>query len=154
MDAQAKNFLPHARQAPRHQEGWGAPWSLWLGEKKITSDITNAIYALVHDPDSRDYWTKKPEITQEAFDLVNWASIGVAMSELKRSQRVFVAKHCSGMCGVGKFMKRWKEWDHDLCPRCGELEDSAHVWLCTGFDANKVWETSMTTLSGYKPRYC
>jgi len=147
MDAQAKNFLPYARQAPRHQEVWGAPWSLWLGEKKITSDITNAIYALVHDPDSRDYWTKKPEITQEAFDLVNWASIGVAMSELKLSRRVFVAKHCSGMCGVEKFMKRWKEWDHDLCPRCGEPEDSPHVWLCTGFDANKVWETSMTTLN-------
>jgi hypothetical protein len=47
--------------------------------------------------------TFRAECGQEAFDLVNWASIGVAMSELKRSWRVFVAKHCSGMCGVGKF---------------------------------------------------
>ncbi len=79
MDAQAKNFLPYARQAPRHQEVWGAPWSLWLGEKKITSDLTDAIYALVHDPDSRDYWTKKPDITQEAFDMVNCLFLSVLL---------------------------------------------------------------------------
>ncbi len=28
-------------------------------------------------------------------------------------------KHAASMCGMGKFMKRWKKWTHDGCPRCG-----------------------------------
>jgi hypothetical protein len=30
------------------------------------------------------------------------------MKEEKWSRRVFISKHVSGMCGVDKFMQRWK----------------------------------------------
>lgn len=38
------------------------------------------------------------------------------MREVKRSRRVFVLKHESGICGVGKLMQRWKLRQDDLVP--------------------------------------
>ena len=146
MDSRAKSFLLTARRTPRHQTVWGAPWSLWIRGKKLTSRISTAIYDRVHDALGRAYWLGKSDVTEEAFALIDWEAIGGAMRESKRSRRVFLAKHCSGMCGVGKFMLRWKEWDHDLCPRCGVSEDSAHVWRCPGFGAHALWETSINHL--------
>ncbi len=43
-------------------------------------------------------------------------------------------------------MLRWKEWDHDRCPRCGSPEDSSHVWICSGSQANVVWDTALREL--------
>jgi hypothetical protein len=37
---------------------------------------------------------------------IHWGAISVSMIETKRKRRVFTSKHVSGMCGVGKFMKR------------------------------------------------
>jgi hypothetical protein len=53
------------------------------------------------------------------------------------------------MCGVGKFMKRWKLRQDDLCPRCGQPEDSVHVWICHGEGADNLWEKSITNLEGW-----
>lgn len=133
-----------AKRTPRHQEVWQAPWSLWLKGEKITTKLGATIYSLVHNAESASYWTNKSGVTTTTFNLVNWQAVGKAMLESKRSRRVFIAKHCSGMCGVGKFMYHWKEWDHDLCPRCGISEDSAHMWVCSGFDV--VWETALQNL--------
>jgi len=62
------------------------------------------------------------------------------------SRRVWVSKHAAGHCGVGKFTKKWKKYDADECPRCGEPEDKTHVWLCTGRQASEVWEKSIKGL--------
>jgi hypothetical protein len=51
-----------------------------------------------------------------------------------------------GMCGVGKWMKCWKEWESDACPRCGEAEDAEHILLCQGKDANFVWDNALQNL--------
>jgi hypothetical protein len=50
------------------------------------------------------------------------------------------------MCGVGKFMKRWKEWDLDRCPRCGSPEDATHVWLCKGPGTEELWSKVVAEL--------
>jgi len=50
------------------------------------------------------------------------------------------------MCGVGKFMHRWKERDNPNCPRCESFEDAEHVWLCNGCNSSEVWESSLKTL--------
>jgi hypothetical protein len=139
MDSRAKSFLLTARCTPRHQTVWGSPWSLWLRGNKLTSKISISLYARVHDALGKTYWLGKYDMTEEVFfDLVDWEAKGCEMREIKRSRRVFLAKHCSGMCGVGKFIFRWKEWEHDLCSRCGISEDSAHVWLCSSFGANAL----------------
>jgi len=127
-----------------HQDSTGAV--LVQGEK-ITSKLSKRLYATVHTSDGKSYWLTKSDVTLESFALVDWEAIGCAMKEVKRSRRVFVSKHCSGMCGVGKFMLRWKEWEHDLCPRCGISEDSVHVWTCAGFGANELWDLPMIQLT-------
>jgi hypothetical protein len=68
----------------------------------------------------------------------------VACAEVSRGRRVFLSKHVSGMCGVGKFMLRWKEWDHDKCPRCGLPEDSKHVWKCANPQVVDLWDKAIS----------
>jgi len=77
---------------------------------------------------------------------VDWKTIGTAMTSIPCSRRVFLTKHVSGMCGVGKFMKRWKEWEEDLCPRCGLPEDAPHVWQCKGSGTEAVWDKALQDL--------
>jgi len=43
-------------------------------------------------------------------------------------------------------MLRWKEWTSAQCPRCGLLEDAAHVWICKGRGANVVWDKAILRL--------
>jgi hypothetical protein len=71
------------------------------------------------------------------------------MEESPRSRCIFMTKHTAGMCGVGKFMMKWKERDNPNCPRCGQFEDAPHVWKCTGCDANLVWKKSLEQLSDW-----
>ncbi len=71
------------------------------------------------------------------------------MKEATRQKRVYISKHVSGMCGVGKFMQRWKLQQDDLCPRCGKPEDAAHVWLCHGEGADEIWEKAIKDLDGW-----
>jgi hypothetical protein len=61
------------------------------------------------------------------LSTVDWAAIGRTMKGVSRGRRVFVTKHMSGMCGIGKFRKRWKQWEIDQCPRCGEKEDAPYL---------------------------
>lgn len=68
------------------------------------------------------------------------------MREAPWSRRVFILKHVSGMCRVGKFMKQWTLRQDDSCLRCGDLEDAAHLWLCHGKGTNDIWERAITNL--------
>ncbi len=43
-------------------------------------------------------------------------------------------------------MKRWKERDTDVCPRCGIQEDAPHVLVCSGEGATEVWAKSILNL--------
>ncbi len=53
----------------------------------------------------------------------------MALKESPLSKHMFITKCVVGMCGVGKFLKQWKEWTSAACPRCLEpIEDSLHVW--------------------------
>jgi hypothetical protein len=74
------------------------------------------------------------------------------MQGIKRGRRVFVTKHVAGMCGVGKFMKQWQQWDTDLCPRCGEPEDALHVWTCKEAGARETWSKALASLKITLPK--
>lgn len=109
MDSHAKGHLGRARQSPRHFNIEGEPWQLWVKGAKVTADITSAIYSAVHDRESEEYWSSKHHILLDSLKEVDWQLIGTTMKSLPRARRTFLTKHVSGMCGVGKFMKRWKE---------------------------------------------
>jgi hypothetical protein len=68
------------------------------------------------------------------------------MKEVPRKRRIFISKPVCGMCGVGKFMHRWKQRNDSSCPRCGEHEDARHVWSCHGKGADDIWLQSLSEL--------
>jgi hypothetical protein len=130
MDDKAKKYMPIAKRSPRHHSIFSEPWCVWAQGKKILTNWTNTLYDIAHSAEAKEYWSKKDDIPIDTLDTVNWEAIHIAMKESKRSQRVFISKHACGMCGVGKFMERWKLRKDSACTRCGEHEDSPHVWLC------------------------
>jgi hypothetical protein len=146
MDTLAKQHLTFPQAAPRHFLIQGEPWQVWVGDRKLTSRIQARIYSFVHDEDGYQYWKAKNDSSAPAVDLVDWKSIGHAMRGVKRGRKVFVTKHVAGMCGVGKFMKRWGQWNVDRCPCCGEPEDARHVWLCKAPGARDVWTKSIDSI--------
>ncbi len=152
MDTAAKQHMHIAKRSPRHFLVANEPWSVWCNGQKITSNFTETIYDLVHSDDAKTYWSKKDEITTGAIDDVDWEAINKAMIETRRPRRVFITKHACGMCGVGKFMKRWKQRQDSACPRCGEMEDAANVWTCHGAGADDLWESSVEALEGWLNR--
>jgi hypothetical protein len=77
------------------------------------------IYKRIHALHAKEYWISRDRCNDNTFGLIHWDNIAHALKEIPRQRRVFISKHSVGMCGVGKFMKRWKEWDTDACPRCG-----------------------------------
>jgi thiamine phosphate synthase YjbQ (UPF0047 family) len=146
MDTLAKQHLTTPQVASRHVSIQGEPWQVWVGERKLTSRIQARIYSFVHDEDGYQYWKTKNDSSAPAVDLVDWKSIGHAMRGVKRGRRVFVTKHVAGICGIGKFMERWGQWNVDQCPHCGEPEDARHVWLCKAPGARDVWAKSIDSI--------
>jgi hypothetical protein len=147
MDKLAKAYLPIAMQSPRHYLIQSEPWSIWIGDKKVCKDFSTTIYEVVHAEEAKQYWLSKSRVSQEGYDATNWDALGKAMEESSRSKRVFMMKHTAGMCGVGKFMLKWKQRDNPNCPRCGQFEDAPHVWTCQGCEANDVWKESLDKLN-------
>jgi len=78
--------------------------------------------------------------------IVDWDATGASMTGSIQGPRIFMAKNIAGMCGVGKFMKRQKQRDNDLCPHCGLFEEGAHVWICREQGADDVWNRSIVSL--------
>jgi hypothetical protein len=138
MDMKAKAYLPVAQSQPRHLNIAGEPWQVWVNGNKLTRDIQPTIYLAVQGVDSEKYWSNKKDIDPSGVELVDRTAIGRTMRTIPRNRRVFVMKHVSGMCGVRKFMKCWKEWPVVSCPRCGEPEDSSHVWSCKGTGTEEI----------------
>jgi hypothetical protein len=152
MDSRAKAHLQVARQLPRHYNIDGEPWQLWVQGIKIRTNIQGSIYSAVHDTESLQYRAAKRDMDPAGLQEVDWPTIGQALKSIPRNRRVFISKHVSGMCGVGKFMKRWEGWDTDLCPRCGMVEDAAHMWQCKGPGTEDVWNKALTELEALLPK--
>jgi hypothetical protein len=68
MDLGAKQHLDVARTVPRHFLVKGEPWQLWVGGRKLTSNLASQIYSAHHSSDGISYWQTKPEVTP---DVVN-----------------------------------------------------------------------------------
>jgi hypothetical protein len=146
MDSRAKKHMAIAKRSSRHYTLAAEPWSIWINGEKVVSELEETIHDVVHSQEAMEYWTQKDGITEDVLKEVQWDLIEVAMKEAKGSRRVFISKHVSGMCGVGKFMQRWKLRQGDSCPRCGMSEDAAHVWICHGERADDIWEKALKNL--------
>ena len=144
-DQMAKSMLPMARSSNRRQNVEGAPWSVWHLGSKLPSPVSQ-IYEIVHSQEALKYWQQKGKVEPLLLDFIDWKAIGDALSALPKHGQHFVSKHTAGICGVGKWMHRWKEWPTAQCPRCGTTEDASHVLLCQGSEATVVWDKAMQSL--------
>jgi hypothetical protein len=149
MDTMAKSFLQRAKVTKRYFTTIHEPWALWIEGCKVGQEIDSSIYDIVHAPDARSYWANKIQVNEEVIMEVNWPAIQDAAATSTLEGRTFITKHASGMCGVGKFMVRWKQRESTACPRCGEFEDSAHVWWCHGGDTDQVWLRSLARVKDW-----
>jgi hypothetical protein len=123
------------------------PWSIWYKGTKLTKNIGTAIYDIVHAPEAKDCWAKKDDWIKDNSDEVHWEAIHTSASETSLSKQIFITKHASGMCGVGRFMCHWKQRDTDPCPRCGMAEDTLHIWRCSGCNSDIVWNAAIENLT-------
>jgi hypothetical protein len=114
-------------RSPRHFKIAEEAWSFRIGGNKITSNLSNSIYVCVHKQPALQYWVK----------------------DTKQSRRVFVTKHMSDMCTVGKFMKPSKKWDNSKCPRYRQHEDAPHAWKCKGHSSIDTWKESLQRLENW-----
>jgi hypothetical protein len=146
MDKLAKSALKNMTDNPPMFDVVGSPWSIWIQETKIVKDIPSSIYNKVHGPMALKYWETHGKSTSEHTQDINWGGVGRTMKALPLQRRWFITKHLTGMCGVGKFLVRWKEKESSDCPRCGAYEDAQHVWLCCHVDVRNLWKTELDKL--------
>ncbi len=107
------------------------------------------IYNIIHSAEAFQFWGAREKIDPALLIFVHWEAIAAAMKGMERSKCLYLSKHTMGMCGVGKWMKRWKERETADCPRCGAFEDAPHVLLCPGKGTLALWNNLLTSLSNW-----
>ena len=109
----------------------GAPWSLSIGDGVATSNrLQDRLQTHINSKPLFARWSDKGFLTPEQVEWIDWEAGQKALLSMTSSRQRWVSKHTTGMCGVGKFLKLWKQQSHDKCPRCGQVEDAKHVWTC------------------------
>jgi hypothetical protein len=114
-DKLAKSMIPIARTRRRHYYVEGAPWYVCHDGKRV-SNLSSQLYEIVHLQEALMFWKTKDKVNGTLLEFINWEAIGKALQSLPRTHQHFVCKHTMSMCGVGKWMLRWKEWTSAQCP--------------------------------------
>jgi hypothetical protein len=108
MDAAAKVHIPQAYAQLRHYTVYLEPWALWHDTTKISHNLHNTVYGIVHSSQAKLYWTRKKSMSEDTLRSIHWDALGHASQETNPACRYFVIKSAVGLCGVGKFLKRWR----------------------------------------------
>jgi hypothetical protein len=138
MDVQCKEFLQEQEPIP-HAE---APLTyeivtIWREERKIVGNLSKELLEMIQNRAGEEYWKEKlslPEGTR-----IDWVGFEKAIKGLPRARRHWLAKQSSGMCTSGRMMKAMGMRETDECPRCGESEDSTHLWQCSDQGTEIAW---------------
>jgi hypothetical protein len=146
MDTIAKSVLHRWSEALEHQQIEGEPWAVWSNNIKIINDFDARLYEIFHSKQIEEYWIKKRKFPRHMAADIHWEAMKRALTSVPLARRLFITKHATGMCGVGKFMRLWGERDTDSCPRCGAPENASHVWICPQEQATEVWDLSLHKL--------
>jgi hypothetical protein len=94
-----------------------------------------------------DYWRHRYRLTDTGAARVDREVLAKACNKESLGFRRWVTKHVTGVCGVGKWLERWKWQDHSKCPRCdAELEDHWHVYQCPANSVRMEWHGAMKNL--------
>jgi hypothetical protein len=147
MDSRAKAYRSSLMNSPSVWLVEGEPWPVWVGDKKISSDLPKVLQTACSGPPALAYWQGKGRFGSGSPDMVDWQHQERAIKATTASRVQFMSKHASGFCGVGKKMVQMGFWNEAKCCRCGfPVEDSEHVSRCSQPEASRVWDGALSTL--------
>jgi hypothetical protein len=124
-------------------------WHVLYQNRKVSRVQVDLLYEAIYTPITEEYWVTRNIIRASSKRRIYWDGIGAASAKLRPSKRRWMVKQTTEIYGYGKWMKRWKFWNHDRCPSCRQHEDIQHIARCTHAGANAVWESSMATLEAW-----
>jgi hypothetical protein len=102
------------------------------------------MYTLINSEDIKTYWKKKLDLTDTDFKVIHWKAAQKAFKSVPRGKQRWQLKYMTGHCAVGRMMQIRKEWDHAMCPICGDpLETTRHVLMCKHIRARNQWTISL-----------
>jgi hypothetical protein len=145
MDKECKAFLDN--QEPLSHEVAeinGERASIWLGPRKVVSNVHAELSEYFQDARAQYYWEKKRKVEPGRID---WEVYRKARSMIPRQRQVWLMKQSSSFCACGKMMQLMGKWESDQCPRCELSEDAEHIWVCGAAAADAVWSEAMERLS-------
>jgi hypothetical protein len=147
MDHAAKDKMKRPSIAPSQHVSSHEGWSFWRKDQKHTFYDHDGIYKLLCEHRVIEYWLRRERLSLEATRLIDWEVLSKACDEESPGHLRWVTKDVTGVCGVGKFLKRWKSQDHSRCPRCdAEDEDYRHVYQCPAQSTKREWYGALNDL--------
>lgn len=121
----------------------GEPWRVSLDGHKVTSQLRESLRQFIYSKTALDYWDGKQRF--KSVQTIDWESFGAAMRSSSATTQRWISRTTSGFCATGVMMHRRKERKTPNCPRCGQVEDVQHIWLCK-HDTSKIWEKALANL--------
>ena len=160
MDALAKDFWHHCCvhnpgdtiPSPPSHDIYGEGWQLHAHNKKIAHPSTRHLYSIIQDPHAQHWWVEHGQIPEAATPEVDWDASTDFMQKLDANERRWITKHSSDNCGVNATLTKWRYKTDAGCPKCGQEEDTAHVYQCQGYSSTSPWDGHMEKLSQYMDR--
>ena len=111
----------------------------------IYSHVAKTLKHLIAQASSIKYWVSQRKDINHRF--VHKESFLHAARNVPLWQRRWLSKWSSGICGVGKWLQRWKDQPHSKCLRCQTNNETvSHVIHCPHIDAAFVWATGVAEL--------
>jgi hypothetical protein len=143
-DTMAKLYWNHCekigKRLPNHEfsdEGWTYRYNL----RKRSRFTKQGLYEELFGDTTRDHWIQKNQISVDQIHSIDWDNCERAIKRLPFSRQLWISKHASGHCAVGRMMKIRKHWEHSMCPRClQDNETTEHVLLCQDPRASEHFE--------------
>jgi hypothetical protein len=121
-------------------------WSLWIGERKLSSWDRTSLYNHAQSYDVINHWSQRRHIPEDLIHSIDWEASENAIKRLGLNRSLWIPKWLAGYAPVGKVMQRYKFQDHAECPRCSQFEDTAHVLQCQAPRAINQWKSSLAKL--------
>ena len=148
MDNLAKVFwMQHSHSSPIVYPISNEGFQVWLGNRKLSSHRSSTFFDHIHGKTILNWHASHHRFPACYARRIDWDVCAAALKRLPMGRRRWVAKHTSGICGVGNMLVKWKEQPTSDCPRCGEHENARHVWTCQEPAVYFVWALLMTAFS-------
>ena len=150
MDGLAKMFgkivISQSLECETNGKIYGERWRLWRGNNKLTRFDSKAMSKLVYQSEIRKIWERSRKVRPNMSEEIDWEAIGKVCSRLDNKSRITTVKLLSGEYGTNKRLNQRGDLLHSKCPRCGQEEDSNHLWKCQSVPSQEIWKEGFKKL--------